>query len=145
MQKTVIAIASDHAGIDLKERLKETLKQVASEVIDLGTNSAESVDYPDYGNKVAEAILSGRAQHGVALCGSGIGISIALNRHKGIRAALCTDGLTAKLSRQHNNANVLCMGARLIGEETAKDCVKQFFATAFEGGRHEKRTQKLDS
>lgn len=145
MNKKVIAIASDHAGVDLKEQLKETLKEVASEVLDLGTDSKASVDYSDYGNKLAEAILAGKAQYGVGICGSGIGISIALNRHKGIRAALCHDGLSASLSRRHNDANVLCLGARLIGEETAKDCIKQFFATAFEGGRHEKRIQKLDN
>lgn len=141
--KPVIAIASDHAGVELKAALKDTLKDVASSVLDLGTNSSDSVDYPDYGNAVANAILDKRAEYGVAICGSGIGISIALNRHKGIRAALCHDGLSASLSRRHNNANVLCMGARLIGEETAKDCMKQFFATTFEGGRHEKRVEKL--
>jgi ribose 5-phosphate isomerase B len=143
MKKPVVAIASDHAGVELKSRLKDTLQEVASDVLDLGTNSSDSVDYPDYGNAVAEAILTGRAAYGVAICGSGIGISIALNRHRGIRAALCHDGLSASLSRRHNNANVLCLGARLIGEDTAKDCVKQFFATAFEGGRHEKRIEKL--
>jgi ribose 5-phosphate isomerase B len=145
MNKSVIAIASDHAGVELKAYLKETLKAHASEIIDLGTDTGDSVDYPDYGNAVAETILSGRAKSGVAICGSGIGISIALNRHKGIRAALCADGLSAALSRRHNNANVLCLGARLIGEETAKDCVRQFFTTEFEGGRHEKRMEKLDN
>lgn len=143
MKKPVIAVACDHAGVELKARLKETLKEAASVVLDLGTDSADSVDYPDYADKLAGAILDGRAQYGVAMCGSGIGISMALNRHKGIRGALCHDGLSAGLSRRHNNANVLCLGARLIGEETAKDCVKQFFATAYEGGRHEKRVKKL--
>ncbi len=143
MNKTVIAIASDHAGVELKEQLKETLHEVAQDVLDLGAHTSDSVDYPDYGNAVAEAVLSGRAQYGVGICGSGIGISIALNRHKGIRAALCHDGLSANLSRRHNNANVLCLGARLIGIETAKDCVRQFFAAEFEGGRHEKRVNKL--
>jgi len=144
MNKIVIAIASDHAGVELKSLVKETLKPYASEIIDLGTNSKDSVDYSDYGNAVAEAITSGKAQQGVAICGSGIGISIALNRHKGIRAALCSDGLAASLSRRHNDANVLCLGARLIGEETAKDCIDTFFTTAFEGGRHERRVKKLD-
>ena len=143
MKKTIIAITSDHAGVELKSKLKETLKEVASEVIDLGTNSSDSVDYPDYANKLAKAITGGRAEYGVAICGSGIGISMGLNRHKGVRAAVCHDGLSAALSRRHNNANVLCLGARLIGEDVAKDCVKQFFATAFEGGRHEKRVEKL--
>ena len=145
MDKRVIAVASDHAGIELKASIKEALKDYAEEVLDLGTNSSNSVDYPDYGDAVAKAILSGRATFGIAICGSGVGISIAANRHKGIRAALCSDGLTASLARRHNNANVLCMGARLIGPETAKDCVKQFLATSFEGGRHEKRVTKLDN
>jgi ribose 5-phosphate isomerase B len=145
MHKTVIAIASDHAGVDLKNVLKQTLGDYASEVIDLGTHNKDSVDYPDYGNALAKAIADGKAHYGVAICGSGIGISIAANRHKGIRAALCQDGLSAALSRRHNNANVLCLGARLIGEDTAKDCVKQFFTTDFEGGRHEKRLAKLDN
>lgn len=145
MKKSVIAIASDHAGVELKALLKETLKDHASDILDLGTNSQDSVDYPDYGNAIAKAILEGRAQYGVAICGSGIGISMALNRHKGVRAALCQEGLSASLSRRHNNANVLCLGARIIGQDTAKDCVKQFFATDFEGGRHEKRLQKLDN
>lgn len=143
MNKPIIAIASDHAGFELKALLKELLKEYAASTLDLGTNDGTSVDYPDYGNLLAEAVTSGKAQYGVAICGSGIGISIALNRHKGIRAALCHDGLSASLSRQHNNANVLCLGSRLIGTETAADCVRQFFTTAYEGGRHDKRINKL--
>jgi ribose 5-phosphate isomerase B len=143
MSKPVIAIASDHAGFELKASLKEVLKDYASNVIDLGANSTDSVDYSDYGNALADAVLSGRAEKGVAICGSGIGISISLNRHKGIRAALCTDGRLAALSRQHNDANVLCLGARIIDLNTAKDCIKQFFTTGFEGGRHAKRVEKL--
>jgi ribose 5-phosphate isomerase B len=145
MSKPVIAIASDHAGVELKTALRETLMPYAGDIVDLGTHGTESVDYPDYGNAIAAAILSDKAQYGVVICGSGVGVSIAANRHKGIRAALCADGLTAALARRHNNANVLCLGARLIGIETARDCVKQFFTTAFEGGRHEKRVSKLDS
>lgn len=143
MSKPVIAIASDHAGFELKASLKDVLKEYAGNVLDLGTNSADSVDYSDYGNALAEAIRSGKADKGVAICGSGIGISISLNRHKGIRAALCTDGRLAALARQHNDANVLCLGSRIIDADTAKDCVKQFFTTAFEGGRHVKRVEKL--
>jgi len=143
--KPIIAIASDHAGLDLKTELKGFLADYASSVIDLGTGSSESVDYPDYGNAVAKEILAGRARYGVAICGSGVGISMAANRHRGVRAALCETGLTAALARRHNDANVLCLGARLIGIETAKDCVKQFFTTAFEGGRHETRVKKLDN
>ncbi len=140
----MIVVASDHAGLELKSALKDVLAAYG-EVTDLGTHSKDSVDYSDYGNAVAEAILAGCATYGVAICGSGVGISIAANRHKGIRAALCSDGLAAKLSRRHNNANVLCLGARLIGTETAKDCVKQFFTATFEGGRHETRVKKLDN
>ena len=145
MQKPVIAIASDHAGVALKASVKEMLIEFASEVVDLGTHGGDSVDYPDYADAVANEVLSGRAMFGVAICGSGIGVSIAANRHKGIRAALCTDGLTASLSRRHNDANVLCLGARLIGVEVARDCIKQFLTTAFEGGRHEKRLKKMDA
>jgi ribose 5-phosphate isomerase B len=145
MNKSVIAIASDHAGVELKAYLKEVLAAYASRVIDLGTHTKESVDYPDYGVALAQAILNGEAQAGLGICGSGIGISIALNRHKGIRAALCGDGLSASLSRRHNNANVLCLASRLIGEETAKDCVYHFFNTDYEGGRHDRRIAKLDN
>ncbi len=144
-QKPVVAIASDHAGVALKAQLKSVLGAHARDVIDLGTNSEESVDYPDYGDAIAKAILEKRAEFAVAICGSGIGISIAANRHKGIRAALCEHGLAAALSRKHNNANVLCLGARLIGSETAADCVKQFLTTVYEGGRHDTRVNKLDN
>jgi ribose 5-phosphate isomerase B len=145
MQKPVIAIASDHAGVALKASVKEMLAEFASEVVDLGTQGGDSVDYPDYADAVAGEVLAGRAAYGIAICGSGIGMSIAANRHKGIRAALCMDGLTAQLSRRHNDANVLCLGARLIGVEVARDCIKQFLTTPFEGGRHEKRLKKMDS
>ncbi len=144
MDKPVIAIASDHAGVEMKSLLKETLSEYASGILDLGTDTSDSVDYPDYANAVATAILTGKAAFGVAICGSGIGVSMAANRHKGIRAALCTDGLTASLSRRHNDANMLCMGARIIGIETARDCVRQFFTHKSEGGRHEMRIRKLD-
>lgn len=144
MTKPIIAIASDHAGVELKTLVKQWLQEYADSVIDLGADDAGvSVDYSDFGNKLAETVLSGKAQYGVAICGSGIGISIAANRHKGIRAALCHSGVSAALSRQHNNANVLCLGARLLSVETAQECVQQFFTTAFEGGRHERRVEKL--
>lgn len=145
MTKPIIAIASDHAGVALKASVKEMLAEFAAEVIDLGTQGGDSVDYPDYADAVADAVLSGRAAYGVAICGSGVGMSIAANRHKGIRAALCMDGLTASLSRRHNDANVLCLGARLIGVEVARDCIRQFLTTPFEGGRHEKRLKKMDN
>ena len=142
MNKTV-AIANDHAGLMLKQLLLGEIEQLGFTALDLGTNTADSVDYPDFGNAVAKAVTDGRAQFGIAICGSGIGISIAANRHKGIRAALCSTGLAAELSRQHNDANILCLGARLIGDAEARECVKRFLATKFEGGRHAKRIEKL--
>lgn len=143
MKKT-IAIASDHAGVDLKKELKEILAASGYTILDLGAHSSDSVDYPDFAHTLADNITQKKAEFGILTCGSGIGMSIAANRHKGIRAALCHDGLSAALSRKHNNANVLCLGARLIGVETAKDCVRQFLETSFEGGRHEKRVAKMD-
>jgi ribose 5-phosphate isomerase B len=138
-----IAVASDHAGYELKSALGVAFDELGLPVLDLGTHGRESVDYPDFADAVADAIREGRASRGVLICGTGIGISIAANRHRGIRAALCHDGLTARLARQHNDANVLVMGARLIGIETAKDCLVNFMATAFEGGRHARRVAKL--
>lgn len=139
----VVAIANDHAGVALKEVLLAELNACGFTPLDLGTNSTDSVDYPDYGKLVAEAVAHGRAQFGIAICGSGIGISIAANRHPGIRAALCSTGLAAELSRLHNDANVLCLGARLIGDAEAKECVRRFLTAPFEGGRHAKRVEKL--
>lgn len=144
MTQFVVAIASDHAGFELKELLKETLHPFARELRDLGTHDARSVDYPDYGHAIARDITENGADFGVAICGSGLGIGIAANRHKGVRAATCETGLAAALARRHNNANVLCLGARLIGIETARDCIRQFFTAAFEGGRHTGRIQKIE-
>lgn len=143
MTNRIVAIASDHAGLALKEALKPEIEALGFEWLDLGTNSEQSVDYPDYGDAVANAIISGKALFGIVICGSGIGISIAANRHKGVRAALCSSGLAASLSRQHNDANVLALGARLIGIEEAKECVQRFLNTPFEGGRHSGRVAKL--
>jgi ribose 5-phosphate isomerase B len=142
VNKTV-AIANDHAGVALKQSLLAHITACGFTPLDLGTNNADSVDYPDYGHAVANAVTDGRAQFGIAICGSGIGISIAANRHAGIRAALCSSGLAAELSRQHNDANVLCLGARLIGDAEAKECVQRFLNTPFEGGRHAARVKKL--
>ncbi len=139
----IVAIANDHAGLSLKAALIETINALGFTPLDLGTNNSHSVDYPDYGHLVAKAVTDQRAQFGIAICGSGIGISIAANRHAGIRAALCSSGLAAELSRQHNDANVLCLGARLIGDAEAKECVRRFLTTEFEGGRHAKRVEKL--
>jgi ribose 5-phosphate isomerase B len=138
-----IVIASDHAGFDFKASLKDQLAGQGYEVIDLGTHGPESVDYPDFAAALADAIREGRAERGVLICGTGIGISIAANRHPGIRAALCHDTTGARLSRQHNDANVLVLGARVTGIETAVDCLAAFLATPFEGGRHSRRVDKL--
>jgi ribose 5-phosphate isomerase B len=134
-----IAVAADHGGYDLKTILVPELRALGFEVLDLGTAGPESVDYPDFAAAVAHALLEGKAQRGVLLCGTGIGISIAANRFRHVRCALAHDTTTARLSRQHNDANVLAMGARVVGVEVAKDCLKVFFTTAFEGGRHARR------
>ena len=138
-----IAVASDHAGFDLKEILKRDLQEAGHEVLDLGTNSTASVDYPDFGKAMGEAIASGKAARGVLVCGSGVGMSIAANRHAGIRCALANDTTTARLCREHNDANVVAMGARLIDEAPAREILRLFLATGFEGGRHVGRLEKL--
>ncbi len=142
---SVIAIGSDHAGYALKSAVVDWLKAAGHEVLDLGAYGLDSVDYPDFGRAVGEAVASGKAEKGVVVCGSGIGISIAANRVKGARAALCMNGLMARLSRQHNNANILALGERLIGIETARDCLNEFLNTPFEGGRHQRRVDKLSA
>lgn len=138
-----VAVAADHGGVDLKTLLVAELGALGCAVLDLGTTGREPVDYPDLAHALARAIAEGRARRGILVCGSGIGMSIAANRHAAIRAALCHDGLTARLARQHNDANVLVLGGRLIGPETAKDCLTIFLSTAFEGGRHLRRVAKL--
>ena len=140
----IVAIAADHAGYDLKTALLPVLAEHGIEALDLGTSGRQSVDYPDYADAMAEALRAGRAERGVLICGSGIGISIAANRHRHVRAALCHDGLSARLARQHNDANVLVLGGRLIGLDAAKECLAVFLATRFEGGeRHQRRLAKL--
>ena len=140
-----IAIASDHAAISMKSELADWLRARGHDVLDLGPSDGSSVDYPDYGYKLANAIADGRADKGVALCGSGIGISIAVNRHPGVRCALVAEPFSARLAREHNDANVIAMGARLIGDDMAKACLAAFLSTAFLGGRHERRVEKLSS
>jgi ribose 5-phosphate isomerase B len=140
-----IAIASDHAAYELKALLADWLRQGGHEVEDLGTNGPDSVDYPDYGYKLAEAIADGRAERGVALCGSGIGISISVNRNPTARCALVSEPLSAKLSREHNDANVIAMGARLTGIDMAKACLDAFLNTEFAGDRHARRVDKLSN
>ena len=138
-----IAVAADHAGFDLKEVLKRDLQDAGFAVLDLGTNSTASVDYPDFGKAMGEAIASGKAERGVLVCGTGVGISIAANRNPKVRAALVHDVTSAKLSREHNDANVVAFGQRLIGTETARDSLKAFLSTDFAGGRHIGRVAKL--
>jgi ribose 5-phosphate isomerase B len=138
-----VAIVSDHAAFGMKAELIEHLRERGFEVLDLGTTSTDSVDYPDYGYRIARAIAAGEVERGVALCGSGVGISIAVNRHPACRCALVSDGLSARLAREHNDANVLAMGARIVGIETARDCLDQFLSTPFSGGRHQGRVDKL--
>jgi len=138
-----IAVASDHAGFDLKEILKRDLQEAGLEVLDLGTNSSQSVDYPDFGMAMADAVASGKAERGVLVCGTGIGISMAANRNPKVRAALVHDVTSARLSRMHNDANVVAFGQRLIGTETAREALKVFLGTEFEGGRHANRVAKL--
>ena len=138
-----IAFACDHAGFDYKERVIAFIKSLGHEVIDFGCNGPESVDYPDYAELVCKAIIEKKAEKGIVICGTGIGISIAANKFNGIRCAVCHDHLTATLCRQHNDANVISLGARVIGIEVAIDCVKTFLTTEFIGGRHQNRIDKI--
>ena len=143
MPAETIAIAADHAGYALKAMLGGELERLGYRVLDLGTQGRESVDYPDFAEALARAIESGEAARGVLVCGTGIGMGIAANRHRAVRAAVCHDVSSARLARSHNDANVLALGARLIGEQVAKDCLAAFLDTAFEGGRHARRVAKL--
>ncbi len=138
-----IAIASDHAAIALKSELREWLIEQGHEVADLGPDSHDSVDYPDFGYKLAGVVADGTATRGIALCGSGIGISISVNRNPAVRCALVSEPLSAALAREHNDANVIAMGARLTGSDMAKACVTAFLETDFAGGRHQRRVDKL--
>jgi ribose 5-phosphate isomerase B len=145
MAKNRIALAADHGGADLKDILKQDLVEKGFDVLDLGTSGAEPVDYPDMAAALAAALADGRAARGVVLCGTGIGISIAINRYAHVRAALCHNGLTARLARAHNDANVLALGGRIIGVELARDCLEEFLKTPFDGGRHARRVAKLSN
>ena len=139
-----IVIGSDHAAYELKEAIKEKLISEGHEVIDVGCDSTESVDYPKYGHAVGRTVASGEAERGIAVCGSGIGISIACNKVPGIRAALCTSVEMAEMCRRHNNANVVCMGARMISQELAFDIIDKWMTTDFEGGKHERRINEIE-
>lgn len=140
----MIVCASDHAAVALKNRVVERLRAAGHEVEDLGAHDATSVDYPDFAHAVAARVLSGGARAGVLVCGTGLGMAMAANRHPGVRAAACHDAYTATMAREHNDANVLCLGARVIGEGVADQVVDVFFATAFAGGRHARRVDKIE-
>jgi ribose 5-phosphate isomerase B len=138
-----IVLTADHAGVDLKDELAVWLSEQGHEVLDLGTHGHESVDYPRYGTMLAEALADGRAERGITVCGSGIGVAIAANRNPACRCAQIAEPLSAALARKHNDANAIAIGARLIGPEMAKACVEAFLATDFEGGRHQRRVDQL--
>jgi ribose 5-phosphate isomerase B len=139
-----IAFGCDHAGFVLKPAVLEHLKKRGHEVLDFGTNGPESCDYPDFAHQVAVAVADGRADRGVLVCGTGVGMSIAANRHGGVRAVLCSEPFSARLSREHNDSNVLCFGARVVGAGTAADLLDAFLGTLHEGGRHARRVAKIE-
>lgn len=138
-----IALGADHGGFELKELIKEHLLQKEHEILDCGTDSGESVDYPEFGFKVGKAVIKNKVDLGIVVCGTGIGISIAANKVKGIRAALCTDSYMARMAREHNNANILALGARVIGPGVALDIVDTFLSTSFAGLRHTRRVEQI--
>jgi RpiB/LacA/LacB family sugar-phosphate isomerase len=139
-----IAIASDHAGVDLKDRIVKFLQGLGQPVEDFGTHNQDSVDYPDYGLQVAQAVSEGKAERGILICGTGIGMSIVANKFPGVRAALCYDPFTAEVSRRHNDANILVLGGRVLEGKTALEIVRLWLATGFDGGRHARRLAKIE-
>lgn len=140
----IIALGADHGGFELKEKIKKHLLEKNIEVLDLGTNSTESVDYPKFGHAVGHAIADKKADFGIVVCGTGIGISIAANKVPGVRASLCLNTTMARLTREHNNANILAMGGRIVGDVLALEMVDTFLATEFQGGRHERRVNTIE-
>lgn len=138
-----IGIGNDHSALELKAEIIELLKEKGHEVVDYGTNSPKSCDYPVYGEKVGRAVASGEVERGILICGTGLGISLAANKVKGVRAAVCSEPFTAKMSRAHNNCNILAFGARVVGAELAKMIVETWLDTEFEGGRHQRRVDML--
>ena len=142
--KIKIALGADHAGYEYKDRLISELTSKGFECVDCGTNGPESVDYPVYASKVCELVRSGECKFGILVCGTGIGMSIAANKHRGIRAALCNEAGSTEMTRRHNDSNVLCLGARVITFEKALELTNIFLSTEFEGGRHERRIEMLD-
>ena len=141
---STFAIASDHAGFELKEALKRELEKRGTTVQDFGTTTLESCDYPDFAHAVSRAVANGSAQLAILVCGTGVGMSIAANRHPSVRAVVCSEPLSARMARQHNDANVLCLGARVVGVGTAIDIVDAFFTSHFDGGRHAARVAKIN-
>lgn len=141
----MIALGADHAGYEMKEKIKALLTTMGKGFQDFGTDSTESTDYPDYGHRVAEFVASGKAEFGILVCGTGIGMSIVANKHRGIRAAVVESTEAAKLSREHNDANILALGARITPWERAQEIIKVFLATKFEGDRHQRRVEKIHS
>lgn len=139
----MVALASDHAGFAYKEQVKKLLQELGVSFKDYGASSAESTDYPDWAHRAAEGMATGECDRGIFICGTGIGMSIIANKHKGIRAAACESTTAARLSRQHNDANVLALGERITGWESTADIVRTFLSTSFEGGRHERRVKKI--
>lgn len=140
-----LGIGCDHAALELKLEMKEYLEGLGHQVIDYGTHSKESCNYPDYGKAVAKAVACGEVEAGVLICGTGVGISIAANKIKGIRAAVCSDPVTARLTKEHNNANIIAFGARIVGNETAKAILDAWLEGEYAGGRHQNRVEMLDS
>ncbi len=140
-----ISITSDHAGVELKQELVEFMESMDYEVNDLGPFNTDSIDYPDYAQKMCKTVVDKESDLGIAICGTGVGMSIACNKVKGIRASLCSESYSARLTRQHNDSNVLCLGARVTGVELAKDIVNEYLKAEFEGGRHQRRIDKLEN
>jgi len=138
-----VGIGCDHAGLELKKEITSFLKEMGIDCIDYGTNGPESVDYPDFGERVSEAVSKGELDRGVLICGTGIGMSIVANKFPGIRASLCNELFTARMSRLHNDANILVIGGRIVGRDLAREIVRVWFSTPFEGGRHENRLDKI--
>lgn len=139
-----IFIGTDHAGFNIKDKVISILKNLNCDVVDLGCDSSDRVDYPDYGHKVARAVLENEGSFGITICGTGIGISVSANKHTGIRAALCHDAFTAKMARAHNDANILAFGERVVGIGVIESMIEAFLNTPFEGGRHENRVKKIE-
>lgn len=142
--KPSLAIGADHAGFALKEELKKALDELGSSYEDLGTHDEASTDYPDFAHAMARGIHEGRFERGILVCGTGVGMSMAVNKHSGLRAVVCSDTFSARMARLHNDANVLCIGSRVVGSGLASDLVREFLETEFEGGRHARRVAKID-